>query len=121
MSAFAFCACSAPYGCAMPKVIGFSAGAGAGGAAFGEAASSTAAQVERNMCITSLERLGAGDDLHELLGDRRLPGAVVEKGQRADHLAGVLGRVLHRRHARTMLACRALEQRPEDADVQGLR
>src|SRR6185295_5494066 len=39
----------------------------------------------------ALLRLGAGDDLHQLLGDHRLAGAVVQERQPADHVRGVVG------------------------------
>src|SRR5690348_6799233 len=49
------------------------------------------------------ERLGARDDLDEFLGDDRLTGAVVGDGEAVDHLAGIAGRAVHRRHARPLL------------------
>src|SRR5919205_768711 len=57
-----------------------------------------------------LERLGAGDDLDQFLGDDRLAGAVVLQRQPIDHLAGVSRRVVHRRHARALLRGGALEE-----------
>src|ERR1700710_2985196 len=45
-----------------------------------------------------LERLGAGDDLDQLLGDHGLAGAVVDQRLLADHVAGVAGGVVHRAH-----------------------
>src|SRR6202166_1209346 len=48
------------------------------------------------------QRLGAGDDLDQFLGDHRLAGAVVFERLLADHLAGVAGGVVHRRHLRTV-------------------
>jgi hypothetical protein len=64
----------------------------------------------------SLERVGAGDDLDELLGDRGLARAVVGEGQPVDHLAGVLGRRLHRGHARGVLGGLRLEQHAVDLE-----
>src|SRR4030042_2191387 len=63
---------------------------------------------------TSFQRLGAAHDLHQLLGDCRLAGAVVQKRQAVDHLGCVVGRGIHRRHPGTVLARRALKQRPEN-------
>src|SRR5580704_11416474 len=45
-----------------------------------------------------LKRLGAGDDLDQLLGDLRLAGSVHDQGQAGDHVAGVAGGVVHSRH-----------------------
>src|SRR5262249_51895499 len=50
-----------------------------------------------------LQRLGAGDDLDQLLGDVGLALAVVLDGQLVDHVAGVAGGVVHGRHARALL------------------
>jgi len=50
----------------------------------------------------SLQRLGAGDDLDQLLGDLRLAGAVVRKRLLANHLAGIAGGVVHRAHLRAI-------------------
>src|SRR5688572_2525890 len=65
------------------------------------------------------QRLGAGDDFDQFLGDIRLARAVVRDGQAVDHVAGVAGRAVHRRHARTLFAGRVLQQRAIDlhADV----
>src|ERR1700742_5284639 len=35
------------------------------------------------------DRLGAGDDLNQLLGDHCLTGSIVDQGLLADHVAGV--------------------------------
>src|SRR6516225_2176444 len=45
-----------------------------------------------------LQRLGAGDDLDQLLGDGGLTRAVVVEGEAVDHLAGIARRVVHCRH-----------------------
>src|SRR5580692_1787560 len=50
----------------------------------------------------SLQSFGAGDDLDQFLGDHRLAGAVVSERLLADHLAGVAGGVVHRRHLRAV-------------------
>src|SRR3954468_6967204 len=63
------------------------------------------------------QRLGAGDDFHDLLGDLRLALAVHLQGQVLDQVARVLGGVAHRGHARAVLGGRGLEQRPEDRDL----
>src|SRR5262245_27888133 len=69
--------------------------------------------------VTLSKRLGAGDDLDQLFGDHRLPGAIVSQGLPADHVAGVARRVVHRRHLSAIERCVVLEQRAEDlyADV----
>src|SRR6185503_12131982 len=59
------------------------------------------------------QRLGAGDDLDQLLGDHRLARAVVLQRAPADHVAGISGGIVHRRHARALLGSGILEQRPE--------
>ena len=63
----------------------------------------------------SLSRLsadsgGAGHDLAQLLGDDCLARLVHVEGDLSDHLAAVLGRVLHCTHARRHLRGRALKQ-----------
>ena len=63
------------------------------------------------------ERLGAGDDFHDLLRDVRLALAVHLQGVRLDELARVLGGVAHRGHARAVLGRGRLEQRAEDRDL----
>src|SRR5262249_21055508 len=50
-----------------------------------------------------LQRLGAGDDLDQLLGDVGLALAVVADRQLVDHVAGVAGGAVHRAHARALL------------------
>src|SRR6202158_4826700 len=61
----------------------------------------------------ALERLGAGDDLDQFLGDHRLAGAVVGERLLADHLAGVSGGVIHRRHLRAVERRCVLDERAE--------
>src|SRR5438067_2943854 len=63
-------------------------------------------------------RLGAGDDLHQLLGDRRLAGAVVLERKSPDHLVGVLRGGVDRRHPCTMLRGLGLEQGAPDRHRQ---
>src|SRR3984885_2103783 len=48
------------------------------------------------------DRLGAGDDLNQLLGDHRLTGSIVDQGLLANHVAGIAGRVVHRAHLRAI-------------------
>src|SRR3989304_4279495 len=62
----------------------------------------------------SLERLGAADDLHQLLGDRGLAGAVHLQREPGDHIHGVVGRRIHRRHPGAVLSRHRLEEDPED-------
>src|ERR1700690_2951053 len=71
----------------------------------------------RSTGLLFLERLGAADDLHQLLGDRGLPRLVVLEREGADHLLGVLGGRVHRGHARAELARLRLVERAEDRDV----
>src|SRR5688500_15806324 len=63
------------------------------------------------------ERVRAGDDLEDLLGDGRLAGAVHRQGQVVDQAAGVVGGVAHRGAAGGQLGGRALQQRAEDGGV----
>src|ERR1700726_588590 len=60
------------------------------------------------------DRLGAGDDFNQLLGDHRLAGPVVDQGLLADHFAGVAGGVVHRAHLRAVERGVVFQQRPED-------
>src|SRR3954467_5773331 len=62
------------------------------------------------------QRLGAGDDLDQLLSDLRLAGAVVFQGLLADHVAGIAGGVVHRAHLGAVERRGVLEQRAEDLD-----
>ena len=41
---------------------------------------------------------GAGDDFNQLLGDLRLTGTVHLDGEGVDHVAGIAGGIVHRRH-----------------------
>ena len=63
------------------------------------------------MLVTELR---AGDDLDQFLGDHRLAGAVVGERLLADHLAGVAGGVVHRRHLRAVERRRVLDERAEN-------
>src|SRR4051812_11113713 len=67
-------------------------------------------------CSSFSDRFGAGDDLDQLPRDVRLARAVIVQGQPVDHLTGVTGGVVHRRHARTLLAGGAFDQRAEQLD-----
>src|SRR5687768_177030 len=60
------------------------------------------------------ERFGAADDLGDLLGDLRLARTVVRATEHVEHLAGVIGRVLHGRAAGALLARCGLDQRAID-------
>src|SRR5689334_5110207 len=64
---------------------------------------------------------GAGNDLDQFLGDVRLARAVIVQGQALDHVAGVARGVVHRRHARPVLAGGTFEQRAVELDRQRLR
>src|SRR6266404_9962976 len=61
-------------------------------------------------------RLGAGDDFNQLLGDHRLSGTVVDQGLLADHVAGVAGGVIHRAHLRAVERGVVFQKRAEDLD-----
>src|ERR1700758_1943912 len=58
-----------------------------------------------------LESLGAGNDLDQFLRDGGLARPIVVDGQAVDHVAGVAGRAVHRRHPRALFAGAILEQR----------
>src|SRR6202451_1734995 len=60
------------------------------------------------------QRFRAGDDLDQFLGDHRLASAVVSERLLADHLAGVAGGVVHRRHLRAVERRRILDERAEN-------
>src|SRR4051812_20340234 len=68
-----------------------------------------------------LERLGAGDDLDQLLGDNSLASAVVVHRQAVDHFAGITRRVVHRGHPRTLFAGHILQQRGIDLHCEIVR
>src|ERR1700683_3704845 len=61
-----------------------------------------------------LQSFRAGDDLDQFLGDHRLAGAVVGERLLADHLAGVAGGVVHRRHLRAVERSSVLQERAEN-------
>src|ERR1700746_3953569 len=63
---------------------------------------------------SALDRLGAGDDLDQLLGDHLLTGAVVDQCLLADHFAGIAGGVVHRAHLRAVERSVVLKQGAED-------
>src|SRR3982751_3019916 len=65
--------------------------------------------VERKQIL--LECGGTADDLGDLLGDLRLTSAVESATQHVEHLTRVVGRVLHRRAARALLAGSRLDER----------
>src|SRR3954452_10274913 len=63
--------------------------------------------------VRASDRLGAGDDLDQLLGDLGLTGSVVDLGLLADHFAGIAGSVVHRAHLSTIERRVVFEQRAE--------
>src|SRR5215469_17640203 len=63
---------------------------------------------------TLLHGLGAGNDLDQFLRDHGLARAVVDQRLLADHLAGVAGGAVHRRHLRAVERRIVLEQGAED-------
>src|SRR5271154_5077445 len=65
------------------------------------------------MSAPGLQRLGAGDDLDQFLGDHRLAGSVVGQGLLADHVACVAGGVVHRAHLGAIEGGVVLHQRAE--------
>src|SRR6185437_4723532 len=60
------------------------------------------------------DRLGAGDDFNQLLGDHGLTGSVVDQGLLANHVAGVAGGVVHRAHLRAIERSVVFQQGAED-------
>src|SRR6202030_585146 len=62
----------------------------------------------------SLQSFCAGDDLDQFLGDHRLAGAVVSERLLADHLAGIAGGIVHRRHLRAVERRCVLDERAEN-------
>src|SRR5580692_4478429 len=64
------------------------------------------------------DRLGAGDDFNQLLGDHRLTGPVVDQGLLADHVAGIAGGIVHRAHLRAVERGIVFQQSAEDLDRQ---
>src|SRR5918998_3474367 len=81
------------------------------------ASTPTPFQAVRLSCRRSRQSLGPGDDFHDLLGDLGLALAVHLERQIVDHLTGVLLSAAHGGHARAVLGCGRLEQRPEDRDL----
>src|SRR3954454_17134073 len=63
------------------------------------------------------QRLGAGDDFHDLLGDRGLSLAIELQREVLDDVPGVLRGVAHGGHARAVLGSGGLEQRAVDRDL----
>src|SRR3954465_6636109 len=63
--------------------------------------------------VRASDRLGAGDDLDQLLGDLGLTGSVVDLGLLADHFAGVAGGVVHGAHLRAIERGVVFQQRTE--------
>src|SRR5262249_56731997 len=68
----------------------------------------------RSACAACLEGFRAADDVEQLLGDLLLARLVVLDRQDVDHLLGVLGGRLHRRHASAVLAGQRLHQSAVD-------
>src|SRR3954465_8068497 len=66
--------------------------------------------------LRASDRLGAGDDLDQLLGDLGLTGSVIDLGLLADHFAGVAGRVVHRAHLSAVERGVVFQQRAENLD-----
>src|SRR5437016_905466 len=62
----------------------------------------------------SLQRLGPGDDLDQLLGNRRLTGPVVGQGLLADHVARVARGVVHGDHLGAVKRGHVLHQGAEN-------
>src|ERR1700733_3185875 len=64
------------------------------------------------------DRLGAGDDFNQLLGDHRLTGSIVDQGLLANHVAGVAGGIVHCAHLCAVERGVVFQQRAEDLDRQ---
>src|SRR4051812_44554706 len=67
------------------------------------------------------QRLGAGDDFHDLLGDLGLAGPVHLQGEVFDELPRVLRGVAHSGHARAVLGRGGLQQGAVDRDLHVVR
>src|SRR5579871_3877214 len=64
------------------------------------------------------ERLGAGDDLNQLLGDLGLASAIIAQVQGLDHIAGVARGVVHGRHLSSGEASLGFKQRRKDLGAE---
>merc|ERR1719201_1652647 len=78
----------------------------------------TLCKKKRNTIWESVGRIGAGDDLHELLGDLRLAGAVHLRLEAALQVLRVVRRRLHRRHPRGELRGNRFLQRAQELAVE---
>src|SRR5882757_2204144 len=74
----------------------------------------TVADARSNLHDFVLQRLGAGDDLDQFLGDIRLAQAIVAQVQLVDHLAGVARGAVHGAHARALLGGGVFQEPAED-------
>src|SRR5512146_2609052 len=74
-----------------------------------------------NLVPLPFERLGAADDLHQLLGDGGLPRAVHLEREPRDHVHRVVRRRVHRRHPGPVLPRHRLQQHPEDLRLDVFR
>src|SRR4051812_22476377 len=68
------------------------------------------------LAFNCLERLGARNDFDQFRRDDRLALAIVDDPELLDHVAGVAGRIVHRRHLRAVESRMVLEQRAIDLD-----
>src|SRR5690242_6960363 len=59
-------------------------------------------------------RLGAGDDFDQLLGNHCLAGPVILQGQSVDHIARIAGCRIHRAHARALFGGGIFQQGAEN-------
>ena len=66
-------------------------------------------------CLRILRRSSASNNLHQLARNNSLSRPVIQNGELIDHVAGVLGSVVHGVAAGGLLAGVALGERPEEA------
>lgn len=77
------------------------------------ASASASLQLHAGKLSSRLDSSSSRDDFNKLLRNSSLARAVESDGQLLNHLAGVLGRIVHSRHARRLLARRRLLQHVE--------
>src|SRR5260221_5584362 len=95
--------------------------AGASAGADFLAAGFLAAAVAMADLVFRLQGFGARDDLDQLLGNLRLAGSVHNQGEAGDHIAGIAGGVVHRRHLGGVEAGVVLQHGGEQLHGDGAR
>src|SRR5262245_56909744 len=79
----------------------------------GVAMNSPRSSLTTSVAASGSQRLGAGNDLDQFLGDHSLAGAVVAQRLGACHVAGVARGAVHRGHARALLGRGIFQERAE--------